>query len=250
MWRCLLALTLAVAQAGELPALPIATADWPPYITANKPQDGLLSGLTERVAARMGMRVEWHMLSWPLVERMVQDGKVFAGLPYVKTAERQQRFDYSIPLVSMPSVLFCLRGSLASRTQMQTLADLAGFRVAGPHGYWWESELLHQGAKLRYTSDEAAAFKLLALGRVDFVPQDELVGLALVRSQHPELKGRIEALPMLGSENEPLHFILSRRYSDTHHLRERFAAALDAELQSGKLAEAVDAYRRDVMARH
>ncbi|WP_269533933.1 ABC transporter substrate-binding protein [Chitinimonas sp. BJYL2] len=227
--------------------LQIATGDWPPYVSAAMPNHGLLGSLIERTAARMGVAVEWRMVSWPLVERLVADGVVMAGLPYVQTPERSARYDFSEAIYQDRSVLFHLKGSDASKQPPKTFADLPRYRIASPHGYWWESALQRAKGEVIYTNDEAAAFKVLAANRVDFVPQDELVGLTVINTALPGLRDKFAYMPMPvemdGVPRHGLHVILSRWHKDTP-LRLRFEAALADELRSGQVNRDVEAWIR------
>lgn len=241
VWAMCLAWLAMLSHADDLPALPIATGDWPPpYITAVNPGQSLFGATIERTAARMGMRVDWQILSWPLVEKWVVNGRVFAGLPYVKTPERLALYDFSQPLLASHSVLFYRRDN--HRVTSANLNALAHLRIAGPSGYWWENVLTQRGATIMHVSDELAAFKILSVDRADVVPQDELVGWYLVNAHLVDLRDQLATMPLPNAPTDTLHLILSRQYPDTDKLRQRFAKALADELRTGSLNAAVNHY--------
>lgn len=242
VWAMFLGLLAIFSCAEDLPVLPIASGDWPPYITAVNPGQSIFGGVMERTAARIGMRVDWQMLSWPLVEKMVSSGKVFAGLPYVKTPERLAKYDFSQALYTSKSMLFYRRDNQRIHKRPTSMGELAALRIAGPAGYWWELEMAKRGAAVLHTGDEISAFKVLEANRVDAVPQDELVGRYMISKLRPLLISKIAVWPMPEAPAENLYLIISREYPDTDGLRQHFAKALADELKSGSLSAAVNHY--------
>lgn len=234
------------AEEPELTPIPLASGEWLPYVSARLPDHGILGGLVERVLARMGARPVWTFVSWPMVEQMVQSGKAFAGLPYVRTAERAGRYDYSLPLYAANTTVFFHASSPLAHNKLKSIADLRGYSAAGPRGYWWDSVLADHGVKLIYSTDEAAAFKVLAAGRVDFLLQDELVGLEILTRNLGSASQGIRYIPLPSQGNaisENLHLIVSRQYPQSDQLRARFDEALTEELKSGELDRAIERYR-------
>ncbi|GLR11745.1 hypothetical protein GCM10007907_05350 [Chitinimonas prasina] len=238
-----------MAVAEPLRPVVMATGEWPPYTSASLPGNGLLCDLVEQAMARAGARPVWRFVSWPMVEKLVLEGQALAGLPYVRTQERAQRFDFSVPLHAGRTMLFYRVGSHAQQGHPKSLAELSRYKLAGPRGYWWEAELNRMGAELLYTSDEAAAFKVLAAGRVDFVPQDELVGLSVIAATLPGRGQEFGAMPLpVPQANEQLHLILSRRYPQAAEWRLRLDKALTEVLAEGQLDKAIAAYKASQQA--
>ncbi|QDQ26181.1 amino acid ABC transporter substrate-binding protein [Chitinimonas arctica] len=243
----LLARAACAEEVGALQPIPIATGEWPPYISTTMQDKGILGGLMNRVMARMGTRPAWVFVSWPRVEQMVQNGEAFAGLPYVPTAQRMQKYHFSSPLIGGRTVLFYHAGDKI-RPPLQNVRELAGKTLATPRGYWWDEAMRSAGAVILYSPDEAAALRVLESGRVDFMPQDELVGWYLIQQNSPGRATQFATIAMpFGPEQQSLHLIVSRKYPHAQALLSSFNQALEIIRRDGSMEKALADFHEGVM---
>lgn len=92
---------------------------------------------------------------WRRVEALVKNASVFAGVPYAHTEERHRIFDYSIPIMNSSYLFFYRKTAYPHGITYSNLNDLAGYRISGVNGYWYEEPFTKAQLKVEYvTADE------------------------------------------------------------------------------------------------
>lgn len=221
---------IAIASAEPPTTIPMATGEWPPFVSAHLPDQGSFVAALRGALRKHGMELDLTFTSWPLAEQLVATGKVFAAFPYVQNPARAAKFDFSLPVMATRSVVF-YRGADGNRlSHYRTPADLAHVKVAVLHGYWYEDLLKQNNADMIYTADESSAFRVLLMGRADAVIQDENVGRYLLERDYAEQMSHIASSSIgIGDAHQYLMLMVSRGYPGSGGLLKRIDAAL-AEL--------------------
>jgi polar amino acid transport system substrate-binding protein len=244
--RTLLALgcgALAPAMA-EPPLRPLAVAagEIPPFASARK-EDSFLGALFEEMAPLMGVHFEFVYLPWKRCEAAVEEQTAWGAVPYVPTAEREQKFLFSAPLYAKQTKLFYF--SPPGRPAVQgngELASLRRHRIGGVRGYFYEQLLRDAGIHMDEALSEEQNFRKLHAGRIDLAAAIDAVGWTVIRRQFTP-----EEIPYFHTLDTPLHvgfnhLMTSQHYPNTVALLDRFNAALAALRRNGTYKSVADRF--------
>lgn len=196
------------------PARPVivTTSDWAPYVGRDLPDHGPVADMVRLVMTEAGYQPTVQFMPWEQALEQARRGQAFAAFPLVASADRDTDFLLSDPLVTFEYVLFY--DQTRPRPAVNNAADLADLRVASIAGYDYWPEL--DAAVGEYTPFETSieAFRALADGEVDLVPEGQHAGFAVATdpalpyeaSRFTVLEGRGEVF----SSTQDLHLLVSR----------------------------------------
>ncbi len=219
---CVIALT-SNAWAGT--TLVIATGELPPYVSENQ-KESFLTEVFQEVAREMGVTFEFRFMPWKRCELAVEKLEAWGTIPYVRTPERERKFDFSEKLFERQAKFFYYS---PSGTQKQIpyaeLSDLKAYNIGGVRGYYYEQWLVEAGLHVEFVTTDEQNFRMLKAGRVDLIPSDEVVGLHLLRNRFPLEAGNFFTIskPLDASGD---YLMTSKQYPDTQKLLAKFNSAL------------------------
>jgi polar amino acid transport system substrate-binding protein len=226
---------------GASETLIIASGELPPYVS-EYPKQSFLTELFEALGQDMGVQFSFRFMPWRRCELAVDSLQAWGAIPYVRTAEREQRFIFSDPLYAKQTLLFYYGGNSVRPHSFKTLSELKPYRMGGVKGYYYELMFAEAGLKMELSSSEEQSFHMLRAGRVDLVPALEMVGWNLVRKQFPpEDAARFAVLeqPLQVGTN---HLMSSRHYPGGQLLLERFNQSLAKLRGNGVYQRIADSY--------
>lgn len=127
-------LALAVpARAGDLAPVRFAAEDWPPFVTASMPNNGLSGALVGAVFKRIGYAVHIDYFPWKRTMELGLNSPRYAGFMAVwRTQEREKVCHFSHSIGSTQTVLAYLK---EAPVQAAAVAELRGLRVGTVAGY-------------------------------------------------------------------------------------------------------------------
>ena len=197
----------------------------------------MASRLVIRAFERSGNQVE--DLQWLPWKRGYEHAKavvVDATFPYGWTAERAEDFDYSSPFFPVQDLAWV---KADSKLALKTKEDIRGTTFCRARGYanfGILAELMKQKAIRRETpSSMAICFKLLSIGRVDFVSATlgDAEGAIRDAGIAPESVRRTD----LVTAEIKLYLIVSKKHPDGSEILRRFNRGLADLENSGELAK-------------
>jgi polar amino acid transport system substrate-binding protein len=128
-----LAALAAPARAGELAPVRLAAEDWPPFVSASMPNNGLSGALVGAVLERIGYAVHIDYFPWKRAMELGLNSPRYAGFLAVwRTPEREKVCHFSHSIGSTQTVLAYLK---EAPVQAAAIADLRGLRVGTVAGY-------------------------------------------------------------------------------------------------------------------
>jgi polar amino acid transport system substrate-binding protein len=158
--------------------------DYKPFADESLPQGGLSTALIRAVYARLGQPVSVSFLPWKRAYLETGKGSFDATFPYVPTADRRAAFHFSDPLFTLEQRPLVRADS---DWRADDVADLAGRSFCLPLGYALDpalAELIAAGRLTRHRTERMAlCLRMLARGRVDFVPMHQVQGTASARAE-------------------------------------------------------------------
>jgi ABC-type amino acid transport substrate-binding protein len=172
----------------------VSSGSWAPFVDPDLPRGGPLAEVVTEVLRRAGYAPEISYTSWSLAERRALSGESAAVFPLVGSAVRRDRMLVSDRLADFEYVLFFDR----SRPQpaVATAADLGRLRIGRVAGYDYWPELEAAGTTFVEYETSLDAFRALAAGEIDLLPEGLLSGRALLDSPlFSADAGRFDHLP-------------------------------------------------------
>ena len=217
----------------------IVTGEIPPMIS-EQPENSFLTEIFQEVGKEMDVKFVFQFLPWKRCELYITELKAWGAIPYVKTPEREQIFDFSERLVNATSKLFGYSSDEKMRNISYTeLNELKKYRIGGVRGYWYEKMFQDAGIKLDIVTNEEQNIKKLQAGRIHFAPMNETPGWHMIGKLFPEESGKFFTLtkPLRAKDN---FLMTSKQYPNGQELLTRFNAALKKIKQNGVFQKIAD----------
>jgi polar amino acid transport system substrate-binding protein len=220
----------------------IVTGEIPPVISEQSDKS-FLTAVFQAVEKEMGVKFVFRFLPWKRCEQSVEELKAWGAIPYVRTPEREKKFDFSERLFNSSSKLFGYSpdGKIKDISYTE-LSDLKKYRIGGVRGYWYEKKFRDAGIELELVTTEEQNFKKLGSGRVDLVPIDETSGWYIIKNLFPkEESGKFFTL------TKPFHtkdcfLMTSKQYPNGQELLKKFNTALKKIKDNGDFQKIADKF--------
>lgn len=152
---------------------------WPPFEFY---RDGRFQGIGADYLARLGERLGLRfdavpVADWQAAQQAMLDGRLDLLPSTARAPAREASFVFSAPYLVSSNVIFARRD-----TEVQSLADLAGLRVAVERGYALREVLAVRVPRIRLVTreDTEAALRALAAGEADAYVGDAIVARYLI----------------------------------------------------------------------
>jgi polar amino acid transport system substrate-binding protein len=224
LWAAIISLSLPALSWAE--PLRLVTGDgYAPFTGQALPGGGILSQVVQTALSRRQVDSELYWRPWNRGLLMTLNGEYDATFPYVRSAELEQDYHYSEPLLLVRQHIFSRAGEVY---EVDDLSALAGKRLCYPLG--WQlpvaiQGMVEQGLLTRHAPiglNECA--RLLLLGRDDFFiangPLGE-VALSLTEQSSENFRRSQSAFAQTS-----LHVIVPRRHPHAHRVLQRFNEGL------------------------
>lgn len=170
-----------------LKKLAFSAGEWPPYLSAKLPGQGMAATLIRDIFAEAGYQVSFHFLPWPRAYRETLHGQYAATAVWMYAPERAVDFYYSAAVLEEEFVLFQLK---AQPIQFDKLEDLTGLELGGGFGYSYgaafDAAIANEVLKMTRVSQTIQNFQRLLKGRIQAFPEEKQVGYHILRSQLPQ----------------------------------------------------------------
>lgn len=234
-----LILSLSVSASSSEKVI-LVTGEWAPFTSESMVGKGLVTEIVAAIFQQMGIEYEIRFYPWARCEAMLENGTAWGAFPYSATPERQQKFAFSEGILKSASPLFYLKNGLGD-FQYQSPNDLGGYKVAGIQGYITTEILQSAGIPTIDVANAEAGFHMLMAGRIDFVPEQQVVGWELLKSLYPDRLAEVTTTEMALVESD-LNVMVSRQYANSSELLSKFDEAFAAIVDSGEYARILARY--------
>lgn len=211
------------ARCGE--PLVLAVGEWAPYVSEFEPHYGSTTRVVLAAMREAGLEYKLAFSPWRRCLADVESGRAFGSFPYFSTPDREGKYLFSDVVETSRIVLFYRRDLMGEYVWDGNIRSLAGYRIGGALGYYYEKELSESALDATLTSTMEQAFMLLARGRVDFVLEGEVAGRTIVRRMFPENEEAFGNTDM-SSESGEMYMLVSKRWPGAEDLVRRFNEGL------------------------
>ncbi len=155
----------------------LATWEYPPYTSRELDGYGFVTEIISAALQEMGMEPEYQFFPWKMIEKLLQQGKIWAVFPYAYTDARTQAFLFSDTITEGAMVFFYYGHGYSIDVDYKTLRDLKDYTFAVVKGSAYIQAFDEAGIQKRVnTLDEVSALKTLVSGEAFFLVLDEIVG--------------------------------------------------------------------------
>lgn len=218
--------TLAAETPTSTPAprlpLTISAGEWPPFLSAGLPQQGVIAHLITDIFAEAGYDVTFHFIPWARAYKSTANTEYAATAVWMHQADREIDFLYSEPVLNEQFVFFHLKHN---GFDWQTLTDLAGQTIGGVHAYSYGPDVdraLEDGVfrMLRVNSTEQS-LRMLAAERIDVFAEEMRIGYHTLHNNTPEIAERITHHPKPFLTNQS-YLLFPKQAAQSDELRALF----------------------------
>lgn len=177
-------------------SIEISTGEWPPFLGAELPEQGVIARLIRDIFAEAGIKVQFTFLPWSRAMHDTLNGKYAATAVWMFAEDRAKNFIYSEPVLDEKFVFFYRK---SQPLFWQQLTDLQGMIVGGVSGYSYgpdfDAAVKNYIIGLDTVGSIEQNFRRLALGRVDVVAEEISVGYHILQQRMPDIATQISHHP-------------------------------------------------------
>ena len=246
LWIPLCLFTVANAKAdtseqGQLAStgmsIKIVTGEFPPFTGAQLAEGGLITRIVHAAFQQQGIHTQVSFRPWKRGYKETLSAHYQASFPYSKSAEREQLFHYSAPILLGQTLFYTHK---KSSIDYQQLDDLYHHTLCMPLGYNLFAPLakaIDQGKmRLVQVSDLKSCFLMIHSGRADLTLVREEAANQLLHQQLSQFRQDFRTLEKPFSSISE-HLIVSRKQADGETIIQAFNAGLTELKSSGEMQE-------------
>ncbi len=220
----------------------IMSDDYEPYTSSQKQGSGVILDIVRQAFATNDILVKYKFAPWKRCEKMVETGEVFGAIPYFKTQERLQNYNFSDPIIYSYDTFFYNKKKFPKGYSWKTLEDFQGYRMGGILGYWYMSAFERAGLTVDEVRSDKQNLEMLIAQRIDFTVIDKLTGMQLLREH---FSGDMQMIGVLDKPESFLKFyvMVSRTYPKAVEFTEKLNHGLKQLKASGDYHIILEQYR-------
>jgi polar amino acid transport system substrate-binding protein len=204
-----------------------ATDPWPPFFVKTPgDEDCVCSGTAVHLINRIFAQIDGYSPKFPYTPWKrglldMQSGRKDA-LPFVlKKPGREEYMHFTKPIFEINSVLFTTRSKFEDGFEWNNTDDLIELRLGVVAGYTYGSEFdaFIQSGKVKVSDvrESVQGMEMLALGRIDALIENEVVGLEIIKTRFPEHSFHISEKPV---NQDILYIGVSKKSPHAHVIRD------------------------------
>jgi polar amino acid transport system substrate-binding protein len=170
------------AQLAKAEQVKVAVGEWPPYLSADLKQNGVVAHLISDIFLEEGLEVEFTFLPWGRAYAEAANGKYDLTAVWMHKAEREKDFLFSEPVLNEQFVFFHLKSVPFNWNELSDLQDLMiGGGIKYSYGPEFDAALESGDLKIERVATDRQNFSKLLLQRVHVFPQEVNVGYSSLR---------------------------------------------------------------------
>lgn len=218
-------------------SIKIVTGDFPPFTGADLRDGGLITQIVRAAFQQQGIHTKVSFRPWKRGYKETLSTHYQATFPYSKSAEREQLFHYSDPILLGQTLFYTHK---KSSIDYQQLDDLYHRTLCMPLGYNLFTPLakaIDQGnMRLVQASDLKSCFLMIHSGRADLTLVRKEAANQLLHQDLSKFSQDFRSLTKpFSSVSE--HLIVSRNQSDGTAIIQAFNAGLAELKHSGRIQQ-------------
>lgn len=238
-------LTASFAAADTPSKIRLTNGEWAPYQSENLPEYGAASELVTKAFAAVGIEVEYGFFPWNRTMMLVERGAWDGTFMWVLTPERERLFLASDPLFVLQEVVFYSNDNPIDAKEPEDLAGkVMGALDSSAFGRQFAPLIDNGKIIVARVQDNQQLFQMLAMGRVDFVPELETSGYeAVLEHLTEDQRTRISHLETI-TYPWSYHLLISRQIEYGPFYIEAFNRGMEILKANGEFDRIIGSYIR------
>ncbi len=218
----------------------ILTGEWAPYVSETMEEGGPTAQIVSAALTAVGHTASFEYVPWKRTEAMTQKGKYVATFPWSATDDFKKTCFLSTPLAFQNMVFFYMKDK-HSGWDYTDLEDLKQYKIGGSQGYSYVQIFEEAGIKASYAPTVENSFKKLIYGRIDFLPESQLVGWKTVKDGFAADAEKIASskTPLF---SKPLYLMISQTHEDGKELHTAFEKGFSIIQENGIYKQIVEKF--------
>lgn len=196
IWILLSSQVFAQQASKNLIPITISAGEWPPYLSAELPEQGLAAKLIRDIFLEAGYQVHFQFLPWARAYQDTKQGRYAATAVWMKVPTREADYWYSDAVLEEQFVFFHLA---STPFQFKSLDDLRHVHLGGGLGYSYgaafDAALAAGQIKMSRVGDTEQNFRRLLKGRIQAFPEEIHVGYQVLQNELSEFATQISHHP-------------------------------------------------------
>lgn len=243
---CLVALSLICFSVTAYSApIMLTNGEWAPWLSQDLKHLGVGSHIVSEAFKKAGMEVKYGFFPWKRAFELAKKGEWDGSVIWSKSAEREQDFVFSDPIVSSKTVFFHLK---TTNFDWSEYTDLKGKTVGITTGYFYSDGFKKAEDDGIFKTTAAASdevnFKKLLSGRIDLFPADVNVGYYLLNNKFSAEQVHLVAFHAKSLKEVPYHVILSKKSPNHMETLSKLNSALKEMASDGTIESYLDNSRQ------
>lgn len=222
----------------------LVIGEWEPFTSENLEGYGFFTEIVTAAFEQAGVPIEYRFYPWKRCEEMVHNGEAWGTFPYAYTEERTAIYNYSDKVFPDSTVMFYRKDNSKidlNAIDVARLETLKPYTIGGITGYSYEKPFNDAGLMVDWASGEEDGIHKLAKGRIDFYPQNDAAGWALLRKLYPDEINNFAILEKPLFQND-FYIISSKQYPDGDKILQSFNKGLNEIKENGRMQAILDKY--------
>jgi polar amino acid transport system substrate-binding protein len=220
-----------------------AVGEWAPFISEKLPNYGATGEIVIEAFKTQNVEVKFLFYPWERSRMMVEKGEAVGSFPWYIDKRKDSYASFSTSMFKGQEVFFYRKTQFPNGLSFDVLDELNSYNIGGIRGYKHLGLLKDAGiTNIDISSSSNSAMKKLEKGRIDLVPENELVGWAIIDQMFPTEKSKF------GTTSKPLsegtmHVMFSKNNPNSMKYQKMFEKGLEELRKQGKIDKILSKYK-------
>lgn len=215
----------------------IVTGEYPPFVSENSKNYGVLSQIVLKALDNMGIPYEIKFYPWSRCEQMVLDGTAWATYPYGITEERSKNYLFSEPIYTSIHKYFYLSTNSKIKNEVHKfnkISDFKNYTFGGQNNYWYgdQNNFKKLGIKAEWAFSSEGLIQMLYNKRIDFFIDEQYVAKLLIKKLYKAEASKFHALEN-NAKTIDMAVMISKRYPNSSKIKSAFNVSLKKLKENG-----------------
>ncbi len=218
----------------------IATDHYPPFVFKDTPEKGLFSNIVIESFKMAGYEVKYIYVPWTRCEYMVENGQIFAAMPYASTEKRKQFALFSEIIMAETSQKLISLKTLSGKNSVK-IKDLSGNKIGAISGYYYIEWLDKNKITYDLTYGDDLAVRKLFENRYDAVIVNIFYALQEVNKNYKNRRNELKIYNIPELEIA-YNLMVSKKYPGAEAIMNDFNWELKKYKKTQAYSEAIKKY--------
>ena len=214
----------------------LVTDQWIPYVTYQR--DGLADILVFEALELAGITVKIEYYPWERCEQMILSGNAIGSYPWMKTDERELKYNFSDSIVNSNTSIFYFDEKFNDMTPQEIL-ESEHHTIGVLHSYYYLDIIDFK--VVDYSVNEVNAIEKLINKRTDLVVMENLNAIYIIKESFPDMLNELKYYD-LPIEDTDFSILVDKNNNQSAEFIKMFNKGLETLINSGRYEEIIESY--------